>query len=127
MSGFSNYLADRIINTDLDGAFVALFNGDPTDTGSGGTEVTTTIRAAGRVPISLGAPTGSSGTRSAVNDAVVDFGDADGAVASVTHFALFDATTGGNLLASGQLSAPQTIAANNPVRFAVGALTVSVT
>lgn len=124
MSGFSNYLADRIINTDLDGSYVALFNGDPTDTGASGTDVTSTIGA--RQQISLSAPSGT-GTRTASNDAIVDFGDADGAVASVTHFALFSAATGGNMLASNALAAPQTIAAGNPVKFAVGALTVSVT
>lgn len=124
MSGFSNYLADRIIAEDLDGAFIGLFNGDPTDTGLSGDEVTTDIATA-RLPISLGAPTGT-GTRSATNDVEVDFGAAVGA-ASVTHFALFDAPTAGNMLASAALAAPQTVAATNPVKFAVGALTVSVT
>ena len=40
-----------------------------------------------------------------------------------THFALFDAATGGNLLASAQVTgAPITVGAGTDVQFPVGAL-----
>ena len=131
MSGFSNYLQNAVLNylkgTAMPAApasvFVALFNGDPTDAGTGGSEVTATIRTAGRVAAAFGAITGNT---SMANSAVVDFGAA-AAGATVTHFGLFSAATGGNLLASDALAAPQTVAATNPVSFAVGSLTVSVT
>lgn len=125
MSGFSNYLADRVITEDLDGAYVGLFVGDPTDTGSGGVEASATI--GGRELISLGAITGT-GTRTAANDAAVDFGNSAGTVSgSVSHFGLFDALTGGNLLFSNALITPQPVVTGNPVSFEVGVLTVSVT
>jgi len=99
--------------------YVALFNGDPTDTGAGGTEVTTTIRAAGRVAVIFGAIS-NGGTMS--NGAIVDFGNAAGA-ATVTHFAIFDAASAGHLLGSGALtSGSQAISAATPVSFAAGAL-----
>lgn len=131
MSGFSNYLQNAVLNylkgTAMPAApasvFVALFNGDPTDAGTGGSEVTTTIRTAGRVAAAFGAITSNT---SMSNSAIVDFGAA-AAGATVTHFGLFSAATGGNLLASDTLAAPQTVAVSNPVSFAIGSLTVSVT
>lgn len=99
--------------------FVALFNGDPTDAGSGGTEVTTTIRVAGRVAVTFGSISGG-GTMS--NSAIVNFGNAD-AGATVTHFAVYDAASAGNLLGSAALSGgSQVISTGNPVAFAIGAL-----
>ena len=131
MPGFSNYLQNAVLNylkgtampTAPASVFVALFNGDPTDAGTGGTEVTTTIRTAGRVAATFGAITGNT---SMTNSAIVDFGAA-AAGATVTHFALFTAASGGSMLASDALSASQTVAATNPVTFAANALSVSVT
>ncbi len=100
--------------------YVALWNGDPTDTGTGGTEVTTTIRAAGRVAVTFGSITGG-GTMS--NSAIVNFGNAAGA-ATVTHFAIMDAASAGNMLGSGPLtSGSQAISSGTPVSFAAGAIT----
>lgn len=130
MSGFSNYLQNAVLNylkgtampTAPASVFVALFNGDPTDAGTGGTEVTTTIRTAGRVAATFGAITGNT---SMANSALVDFGNAAGA-ASLTHFGLFSAASGGNLLFSGPLTVPMPVVATNPVNFPVGSLTVGV-
>lgn len=131
MSGFSNYLQSAVLNwlkgtampTAPAAVYVALFNGDPTDAGSGGTEVTTTIRAVGRVAVTFGSVSGST---SMSNNADVDFGAAAGA-AEVTHFAIYSAASAGNMLGSNALAAPQNVASGNPVKFAAGALTVSVT
>ena len=59
------------------------------------------------------------------NSADVDVGQAAGA-ATASHFGLFSAASGGQLLASGALAASQSIAATNLVKFATGALTVTV-
>lgn len=128
MAGFSNYLESMILNwlkgtafgTAPSAVYVGLFSNDPTDAGSG-TEVTTTIRAAGRVAVTFG--TVGDGTMS--NSAAVDFGAAAGA-ATVSHFAIFDAVSAGNILASGSLAASQTVSAGTEVTFASGAITVTV-
>lgn len=104
--------------------FVALFNGDPGEAGSGGTEVTTTIKSAGGRPAV--AFTTSTGGGAVSNSAAVDFGNAAGAVASVTHFGIYDASSAGNLLLSGTLTGqPLSISAGQPVNFPIGALTAS--
>ena len=99
--------------------YVAFYNGDPTDAGTGGTEVTTDIRAAGRLALSMS--TFSSGA--SANDAIVDMGESDGAV-TYTHIALFDAQSAGNMWAYGGITGgTQSIGAGTPVSIAVGKLT----
>lgn len=100
--------------------YVALFNGDPTDAASGGSDVTTTIRVAGRVAVTFGS---ISGGGLMANSGIVSFGNA-AAGATVTHFAIYDAATTGNMLGSAALSGgSQVISTGNPVAFAIGALT----
>jgi len=122
-SELSNYLANMILNW-LDGdafasaptdVYVALFNGDPTATGSGGTEVTTTIRVAGRLPVVWGAVA----SRACANSADIDFGLAAGG-ASITHAALFDAASAGNMLTYSPLDTPRTVIAGDPVVIPTG-------
>jgi hypothetical protein len=130
MSGHSTYLANAHLNwlkgtampTAPAALYVALFNGDPTDAGTGGTEVTTTIRTAGRVSV---APAGWSAisAKAITNTGVVDFGNAAGA-ATVTHFGVFDAVSAGNMLGSAALSSGSgSISAGTATNFAIGALT----
>lgn len=129
MSNASDYLEAALLNhvfrntalTSPAAVYVALFNGDPTDAGSGGTEVTTTIRVAGRVAATFGAPSGGA----IANTAAVDYGNAAGA-ATVSHFGIYDAASAGNLLAHGSITGgAQSISAGNPVSFAIGDLTVT--
>lgn len=130
MAGFSTYLQDKVLNwikgtafgTAPTSVYVALFSADPTDAGTLTNEVTTTIRAAGRVAASFGAVSSGS-TSSIVNSADVDFGTAAGG-ATVTHFGVFDAASAGNMLGSGTISGG-TISTGNAVKFASGALTIS--
>lgn len=125
---FSNYAETAICNWLRNNAampaqaqpYCALFSDDPGEAGAG-TEVTATIRPAGRVAITFGAP--ADGVMA--NSAEVDFGAAD-AGATVTHFAIFDAASDGNMLMYAELDTPRTIVAADPVKFPVGALGVSV-
>ena len=99
--------------------YVALYNGDPTDAGTGGTEVTTAVHTAGRLAATFGAITG----KVTANSAIVNFGNAAGAT-TLTHFGIFDAASGGNMLGSAPLTGqPITVAPLAPVTFAAGALT----
>lgn len=133
MSGKSNYLEDKILNWVKGSAFpsapasvyVGLFNGDPLDTGAGGTEVTTSIRVAGRVAVAFGSITTAAGANSMVNSADADFGSAAGGT-TMTHFALFDAVSAGNMLYSASLTGgSQSVSGGTAVKFATGQLTVS--
>ena len=125
----TTYLENALVNhvvrntayTSPAAVYLALWNGDPGDAGSGGTEVTTTIRAAGRLAVAFDAP--SSGVTQ--NTAEEDFGSAD-AGATVSYVAIMDAQSGGNMLFNGAITGgAQTISAGNGVSVAVGNLTIT--
>ena len=59
------------------------------------------------------------------NAAVITFPTASGSWGTITHFALFDALTTGNMLMSGALTASQAITTNQIARFAIGALDIT--
>jgi hypothetical protein len=65
----------------------------------------------------------SGGTLDNAN--AIEFPEATGAWGTVTHFALFDAASGGHLLAHGALFQSKTIASGDTARFAVGDLGIS--
>lgn len=100
--------------------YVALFNGNPTGAGSGGTDVTATIRPGGRVAV----PFGTVASREVPNNANIDFGAA-AAGATVTHAALYDAETSGNMLYFSPLDNNRTIALGDPVVIPAGDLKVN--
>ncbi|MGN6208847.1 phage tail fiber protein [Asticcacaulis sp.] len=127
MPGFSDYLEDKITDwltgTDMPAApaalYIALFNGDPTDAGTGGTDVTTDIRAAGRVAAAFDKAGGSM-----TSNAVVTFGPADTGPVTFTHFAVYDAAADGHMLGSNALAGgSKTVSADTEVFFDVGDLT----
>jgi len=128
MPGMSTYLENMALNWFRGAAFaapptvyVALFDGDPTDAGTGGTENTVKVRAAGRPVATFAAPA----LQSIANSAVVDYGNAAQAT-QFSHFALYDAAAGGNMLASAALAGgAQAVTVGTAVRFAVGALVVA--
>ena len=129
MPGFSDYLEGKILDwmngtampTAPAAQYISLHNGDPTDTGTGGTDVTTTVRAAGRV---VGAFSRTAGVNSSSGD--VNFGAA-AAGATFSHWAAWDASSGGNMLMSGSITGgPYTVGAGTVVKFAAGQLTETV-
>lgn len=97
--------------------YVGLFSTPITDAGSG-TEVTTTVRTAGRLPVTFGAPASKSMT----NSAIVDFGLSVGA-ASLASFGVFDAQSGGNYLGGNALTTPLSVSPGIDVEFPAGTLT----
>lgn len=126
MAGFSDYLENKVLNWLAGSAmgspptiYVGLFSSAPSDSG-GGAEVTATIRAAGRVAASFGAASGGV----ILNNAIVDFGIADGST-NVTHFGLFDAASAGNFLGYGPVGTPMSFSAGVMVDFPVGSLAAS--
>jgi hypothetical protein len=104
--------------------YVALFNGNPKTTGS---EVTSTIRAAGRVAITFDAIADDGADIQITNSADVDFGAAAGDVANLDYVGIFDDATAGHLLASVVLpGGPFSVIAGSAVKFLIGDLTFTI-
>lgn len=126
MAAFSNYLENALINGTLRATtytapttvYVGLFTTDPTDAGSG-TEVSGNAYA--RQSATFAAP--SNGAAS--TDADIQFPQATGNWGTVTHFAIFDALTTGNMMYHGALTASKNIETGDVFKIATGSLTVT--
>jgi len=139
----SNYLENKLIDHLFRGAtfakpaalWIALFTGAPSDAG-GGTEVTGGAYARVALapsdtnwrPTQGGAGGASSGTGGLTSNAVaVVFPEPTLDWGTLSHFAIFDAPTGGNLLVWDALLLPRVIIAGDPgPTFPVDALQISV-
>lgn len=133
MAAFSNYLEDQITNwiagttfaTAPTATFVQLYNGDPTDTGSGGTALYS------RVSVASGSGSwtrGTGGNGTITNASAITITSSATATASATFVSVWDASSSGNLLFYGALtpSAGKSIAVGDEVKFNVSALTLTV-
>lgn len=98
---------------------IALFTAPPSDAG-GGTEVSGGGYA--RQPVTFAPATAPDGTTS--NTDLVTF-TATANWGSITHIGIFDAATAGNLLWHGPLSTARTIAEDDRLEFASGAITLT--
>lgn len=135
MAGKSQYLEQTLINSTLravafpsvaGSVYVALYTAAPSDTG-GGTEVTGGAYArvaVSRATGSWAAPTGSPSATS--NSAAVTFPSPTANWGTVTHFAVLDASSGGNQLYWGALGTSRNVLnGDNAPSFAIGALAIS--
>ena len=95
--------------------YVALYTAAPSDSG-GGTEVSTGGYA--RQSVTFDAAASPGGTTS--NSADVSFTAVGGDYGTVTHMGIFDASTGGNLLWHGVLSASKTVEDGDTITFSAG-------
>lgn len=97
---------------------VGLFTAAPSDSG-GGTEVSGGSYA--RVTTAAGDwNSAASGSTSNANS--ITFPTASGSWGTVTHFGLFDAASGGNLLRWAALTTSKTVGSGDTPSFAAGAL-----
>lgn len=122
MAGFSTYLANKIIDCFLraqtmptaTSGYAELSVEDPTDAGTGGTTKTN------RVAVTFSAASASA----TANSAAVTFNvTSNGTYAYVS---IWDtASTGGNMLYSGALTASRAAINGDTLTFAIGALTVT--
>ena len=83
--------------------YIGLFLNNPGDEG-GGTEVSYSGYA--RQEITFSAPQASGSGLAIQNSAVITFAEAQNAVGNVTHVAIFDSLSGGNMYLYGQLGTP---------------------
>lgn len=131
MASFTDYTENLVLNwllttnsaTRPTAWYVALFTAAPSDTG-GGTEVSGngyTRKATGTMTV-----TGTATTAS--NDAAIEFAAASGGNwGTITHAAIMDASTAGNMLAWAPLTTARTINDGDVFRIPAASLTVSLT
>lgn len=142
MSAMSDYLENSLIDQLFRGQsapttstlYVGLLTSAPSDTG-GGTEVSGNAYARASVASSLAnwagtqsagstaASSGTSGTTS--NNNAVTFPTPTGTWGTVTHFGIYDASSGGNLLFYGTLTIAKTINEADTVTFPAGSLAIT--
>lgn len=132
MAAISDYLEAQVINhifraTAIFAApanvYIALHTADPTDAGTGA-EVSGGAYARVAVSTTGGwtAPTAAGLTD---NVAAIVFPTATAAWGTVTHVAIRDAATAGNLLFYGALTASKVVGSGDVFQFAIGALDVT--
>lgn len=128
MGSFSNYLENKILDhvfktasfTVPTNIYVALSTADPLDTGAGIAEPSGNAYAR-TVCNSWDAASGGA----TANTGAVTFPTATGSWGTITHFALFDASTAGNMLAHGSLAVSKTITTGDTPKFNAGDIDVT--
>jgi hypothetical protein len=123
----SDYLENALLNavlrntpyTSPSQVYVALFTSDPTDAGTG-----TEVSGGGytRQAVTFNAPLNGQVT----NSTDILFPIATASWGTITHFGIYDAATGGNLLFHGVLQTSKTISTDDQLKIAAGALSVSI-
>lgn len=131
MSAASNYLENAIMNNVLGqvtmpsiaNTHVALFTAGPDDSG-GGTEASGTNYS--RVNLANNTtswPTATAGTKA--NGVVITFPTAGGSWGTITHWGIFSAASGGNLLFHGSLGTAKAVNTGDAPSFPIGTLTIT--
>lgn len=129
MSSFSDYLEAALLDHVFSKSagytqptlYLAVSTADPTDAGTGTAEPVGNAYA--RVATVAADWTRSVSTIS--NATQLSFPEATGTWGTLTHFALYDAATGGNMIAHAALGTAKAIAANETLRFPIGNITVA--
>ena len=128
MGSLSNYVEDKVLDHVLKSAvwaqpaalYIALSTTDPTDDATGIAE-----------PVGNGyarvshAAWDAAASRATENTGTISFPEAGGSWGTITHFFVSDASTGGNMIAHGALSASKTIGTGDNASFQDGAIDVS--
>jgi len=142
MSAMSDFLENKLIDQLFRGQaapttstlYVGLLTAAPSDSG-GGTEVSGGSYARASVTSSLanwagtqsaGSTTASSGTGGQTsNNNAITFPTPSAGWGTVTHFGIYDATSGGNLLFWGALTIAKTINQADTVTFPAASLSIT--
>jgi hypothetical protein len=127
MAGFSNYLETEILDHVFGGnaytapatLYLALHTADPAEDGSG-TEVSTSGTAYARQTVAF---TVSGDT--ATTSAAVEYSTATANFGTVSHVAVWDASTAGNMLAFAALTSSKTIETGDVFRVPAGDLDIT--
>lgn len=124
MGSFSDYLENKFLDHlvgktsfTMPTCYVGLSTADPLDTGAGLAEPS--VGAYARVA-TAGADWNAAAGGAIDNANDITFPEATASWGTITHFALFDAATAGNMLAHGSLTTPKTIESGEIAKFAAG-------
>ena len=118
----SDYEELRLLNYETSTVqWVGLSTADPTDDASGLAEPSGNAYARVEIPSSYW---GDAAAGAVANTTAITFPRATGSWGTVTHFAIFDAATGGNMKRHGALDASLAVTSGIRPVFAVGALTL---
>lgn len=121
-----NYLRGNGAPTAIGDVFLDIYNGDPQGAGTSVLATVTGSATRGSVKSALGAASAAAPSVSS-NAATIAVSASAVAGASISHIALFDAATAGNLLASHALtSGTQTVVTGNPVSVPAAGLSISI-
>lgn len=101
--------------------YLALFTAAPSDSG-GGTEVSGSGYS--RQTVAFSAASSPGGTTS--NTGAVTFTAAGGNWGTISHVGIFDASTSGNLLWHGSMTASKTINDGDTLEFAIGNIDLTI-
>lgn len=133
----ATYFADAMLGlalrdatfTKLTTVYVALFTADPTAAGLLTNELAIGVGGYTRAAVAVAdlqwsAPATSGGYRAMMNENIIDFGTASAGLGTVTHFAIMDAATAGNMLWYGALGTPRTIGNTDTIQVPAGSMIV---
>lgn len=98
--------------------YVGLFTADPGDAGSGATEISGNGYTRKAVTFTV---TGDTAT----NSGAVEFDVATGSWGTISHCAIFDASSGGNQIAYSALTISKAISTGDVLRFPAGDIDVT--
>jgi hypothetical protein len=129
MGGFSDYWENKILDHIFGKGsytpptiYVGLSTADPTDDGSGLAEPS----GNDYTRVHTSASDWNAASNSSLDNAGnITFAQATGNWGTITHFALFDAATAGNMLAHGALSQFKSVSESDTARFEAGDLQIS--
>lgn len=134
MAAFSNYFENAIVNWMRGTTFpavpanlyVSLHTADVTDAGTG-TEVSGGSYARVAVATAVGSWDATSGTDGFTeNTGAITFPTASGSWGTITHFGIWDAVSGGNLIFHGALTASKTVGSGDTVSFPAESLEITI-
>jgi hypothetical protein len=129
MAALSDYAENLLLNWMMTSGsatrptawYVALYTAAPNDAG-GGTEVSGSGYS--RQSVAFNTASGTGGTTS--NSGAVTFTASGGSFGTITHIGIFDASSAGNLLWHGALTASKTIADGDSLQFAAGDIDLTI-
>lgn len=127
----SNYLENKLQDHVLGGpdyarpatVYVALFTADPGETGATGEVSGGSYARAAVTNNSTNWPAASGGVKS--NGTTITFPTATASWGTITHMAIFDAATAGNMLYHGALSASKTVGNGDTFDFPAGNISIT--
>ena len=119
-NSFSDYLENKVLAHVFGGSaytapatiYVGLFTADPGESGS-----SNEVSGNGYLRQSMAFTVTND---AATNTSAVEFPTATGSWGTATHTALYDASTSGNMLAVGQLTASKSVGTGDVFRFSAG-------